>query len=92
MLKGEEAERLGAVATDDSQGRMSPREMASALGISKTQVKRDIQTILDDLTVSNREAAERLVTTSVDAASARGWSGCTPLSELRAFLKSGQAR
>ena len=42
---------------------MSHREMARALGISKTQVTRDIQTILDDLTVSNREAAERLVTT-----------------------------
>ena len=32
------------------EGRKSHREMARALGISKTQVTRDVQTILDDLT------------------------------------------
>ena len=63
MLKASEADRLARLLPM-IEGRMSPREMARALGISKTQVTRDIQTILDDLTVSNREAAERLVTTA----------------------------
>ena len=59
MLKARKADRLARLLSM-IEGRMSHREMARALGISKTQVTRDIQTILDDLTVSNREAAERL--------------------------------
>ena len=45
---------------------MSHRAMAVAVGGSKVQVTRDVRTILDDLTKTNHEAAERYQAVAIE--------------------------
>ena len=64
-VKARKAERLSRLLPMIVKG-MSHRAMAVAVGGSKVQVTRDVRTILDDLTKTNHEAAERYQAVAIE--------------------------
>ena len=63
--EGEEGGRLSRLLPMIVKG-MSHRAMAVAVGGSKAQVTRDVRTMLDDLTKTNHEAAERYQAVAIE--------------------------
>ena len=64
-VKARKADRLSRLLPMIVKG-MSHRAMAVAVGSSKVQVTRDVRTLLDELTKSNHEAAERWQAVAVE--------------------------